>query len=320
MNPKKTVLVTGGTGFVGVHIILQLLQKGYDVNTTLRSLNRKTEILNALRDGGITDFKNLSFYEADLTNDAGWQEAVNGCAYVLHVASPFPLIQPEDENELIIPARDGALRVLKAARNAGVKRIVFTSSFAAVGYSNKTKDYVFSESDWTDENAPLQPYIKSKTIAEKAAWNFIKNEGNGLELTVINPVGIFGQILGDIYPASYNGVIEALTKGDVKDTPAFTFGVVDVRDVADLHIKAMLQPKAKGQRFLATSDGVVSFYDIAQLIKKERPEKAADIAPLQPISNDYYIKISNEKARKILDWEPRSKEDAILSSVDTGLK
>jgi len=317
---NQTVLVTGGTGFVGVHTILQLLQQGYKVKTTLRSLSKKDSIINALKDGGLTDLQNLSFFEADLTADAGWNEAVKGCDYVLHVASPFPLVEPEDENELIIPARDGSLRVLKAARKAGVKRVVLTSSFAAIGYSINPKDHIFTEEDWTDENAPLQPYIKSKTVAEKAAWDFLKNHGGDLELTVVNPVGIFGPVIGDIVPASFEGVIKGLIEGTVTESPAFTFGVVDVRDVADIHIKAMLHPEANGQRFLATSEGVVSFYDIAQLIKKERPEKAAKIAELKPTATEFYIEMSNKKAREILDWHPKSKEEAILASVDSRVK
>jgi dihydroflavonol-4-reductase len=317
---NQTVLVTGGTGFVGIHTILQLLQQGYTVKTTLRSLSKKESIVNALKDGGLTDLQHLHFVEADLLADAGWDEAVQDCDYVLHVASPFPLVQPEDENELIIPARDGSLRVLKAARNAGVKRVVLTSSFAAIGYSNGTKGHIFTEEDWTDENAPLQPYIKSKTVAEKAAWDFIKNEGGDLELTVINPVGIFGPIIGDIYPASFEGVVKALIDGTVTESPAFTLGVVDVRDVADLHIKAMLHPEANGQRFLATSAGVVSFYDVAQFIKKERPEKAAKINDMKPTAKEFYIEMSNRKAKEILDWHPKSKEEAILASVDSLVK
>ena len=305
---------------MGIHTILQLLQQGYTVKTTLRSLSKKESIVNALKDGGLTDLQRLHFVEADLLADAGWDEAVQDCDYVLHVASPFPLVQPEDENELIIPARDGSLRVLKAARNARVKRVVLTSSFAAIGYSNGTKGHIFTEEDWTDENAPLQPYIKSKTVAEKAAWDFIKNEGGDLELTVINPVGIFGPIIGDIYPASFEGVVKALIDGTVTESPAFTLGVVDVRDVADLHIKAMLHPEANGQRFLATSAGVVSFYDVAQFIKKERPGKAAKINDMKPTAKELYIEMSNRKAREILDWHPRSKEEAVLASVDSLVK
>lgn len=252
-----------------------------------------------------------------MTQDTNWSEAVEGCDYVLHVASPFPAENPSDENELIIPARDGALRVLKASRDAGVKRVVLTSSFAAIGYSNSTKNHIFTEKDWTDPNTPIPAYIKSKTIAEKAAWDFMKEKGGDLELCVINPVGIFGPVLGNNYSASVKVVIEGILKGDIKESPNFTMGVVDVRDVADIHLKAMLNPLANGERFLATADGVMSFYDVAELIREERNSLAHSIADLNKTDEAYYIQLSNQKAKTMLDWNPRSKEEAILASVDT---
>ena len=314
---NQTVLVTGGTGFVGIHCILQLLQKGFSVNTTIRSLAKKESIIVALKDGGIEDFSRLSFYEADLTNDAGWTEAMKDVTYVLHVASPFPAQNPTDENELIIPARDGALRVLKAAKNAGVKRVVLTSSFAAVGYSINPKDHIFTEEDWTDANVPLPAYIKSKTLAEKAAWDFIEKDGNGLELTVINPVGIFGPVIGDISSASLDIAVAGILNGTTTESPNFTMGVVDVRDVATIHILAMEHPKAAGERFIASADGVMSFYDVAELFKKERPEQARNIATMQPTAKDFYIEMTNQKARTVLGWQPKSKEEALLASVDS---
>lgn len=314
---NQTVLVTGGTGFVGIHCILQLLQKGFSVNTTIRSLAKKENIIVALKDGGIEDFSRLSFYEADLTNDAGWTEAMKDVTYVLHVASPFPTQNPTDENELIIPARDGALRVLKAAQNASVKRVVLTSSFAAVGYSINPKDHIFTEEDWTDANVPLPAYIKSKTLAEKAAWDFIENEGKGLELTVINPVGIFGPVIGDISSASLDIAVTGILNGTTTESPNFTMGVVDVRDVATIHILAMEHPNAAGERFIASADGVMSFYDVAELFKKERPKQAENIAAMQPTAQDFYIEMTNQKARRMLDWQPMSKEEALLASVDS---
>lgn len=170
VNTSQSVLVTGGTGFVGVHCILQLLQKGYTVKTTLRSLKRKNEVINMLKVGGITSFDNLSFLEADLLSDTNWNEAVSGCDYVLHVASPIFLRAPKDENELIRPAVEGTLRVLSAARNAGVKRVVMTSNFGAVGYSHTDTSSVITEESWTDPNEKgLSAYNKSKVLAERAA-------------------------------------------------------------------------------------------------------------------------------------------------------
>lgn len=316
-NIKKTVLVTGGTGFLGVHTVLQLLQQGYEVRTTLRSLSKKDSIIKALEEGGITDFSHLSFFEADLTSDNNWDEAVKGCDYVLHVASPFPAQDPKDENELIIPARDGALRVLKASRDAGVKRVVLTSSFAAVGYSIKIENHVFTEEDWTDVNTALPAYIKSKTVAEKSAWEFVEKEGNGLELAVINPVGIFGPAIGGITSASLDIAVSSILNGNLEYTPTFTMGVVDVRDVADIHIKAMVSPAAAGERFIATSDGVMSFYDVAELFKKERSQYTANIQKLEPIGKEFYKEMSNKKARTILNWYPRNREEALLASADS---
>ena len=318
-NKKEIVLVTGGSGYVGSYCILQLLHAGYDVKTTVRSLDKKGELVGKLKSAGAQNTENLTFVEADLNDDKGWAEAVENCTYVLHVASPFPASQPKDENALIIPARDGALRVLKAAKNAGVKRVVLTSSFAAIGYSIDKTNHIFTEMDWTDPSASIPPYIKSKAIAELAAWDFIRNEGGRMELCVINPVGIFGPVLGHSYSASI-GMVKGILNGDIKESAPFTFGVVDVRDVADIHIIAMKHPHASGERFLATSDGVVSFYDVAQLIRKERSEIAASVADMIPTSPDLYITLSNEKARNILNWHPGTKEEAILASVDSLLE
>lgn len=313
---QPTVLVTGGTGFIGIYCILQLLEQGYTVKTTLRSLKRKEEVINLLKEAGIRSFENLSFIEANLTNDLNWNQAVENCTYVLHVASPFPAGEPEDANELIIPARDGALRVLKAARDAGVKRVVLTSSFAAIGYSKDPKGYIFTEEDWTDPELTDRAYIKSKTIAEKAAWDWIGSEGKDMELTVINPVGVFGPALGKNYSTSI-GLVKGILDGQIKETLPFTFGVVDVRDVADIHLVAMTHPAAAGERFLATTTGIMSLYDVAELIRKERREYAANIADLKPVDESLYIAMSNEKAQRVLNWHPRSKEEAILASADS---
>ncbi|RYD48089.1 MAG: NAD-dependent epimerase/dehydratase family protein, partial [Sphingomonadales bacterium] len=190
------VLVTGGSGFVGSHVILQLLAAGHDVRATVRNLRREGEVRATLERAG-ADTRRLSFAAADLEQDAGWTEAAAGMDYVQHVASPFPLTQPKDETELIRPAVEGTLRVLRAARDAGVRRVVLTSSFAAIGYGHGARDTPYTEADWTDVNGPaVQPYMKSKTLAERAAWDFVAREGAAIELAVVNPVAIFGPALG----------------------------------------------------------------------------------------------------------------------------
>src|SRR5512147_1341273 len=189
--PDQLVLVTGGSGFIGAHCIKRLHEDGFRVRTTVRSLSREDEVRGMVGDGP------LEVVAADLTADDGWSEAVAGCEYVLHVASPFPLAQPKHEDELIVPARDGVLRVLRAAREAGVRRVVLTSSFAAIGYGHDHQDAVYDETSWTDVDGPgVSAYAKSKTLAERAAWDFVEGEGGPLQLAVINPVAVLGPLLG----------------------------------------------------------------------------------------------------------------------------
>lgn len=316
---SKVVLVTGGSGFLGSHCIIQLLQAGYVVRTTVRSIQKEAEVRTMISAGGVESADQLSFVEADLSHDTGWAEAVKGCRYVLHVASPFVANEPADENELIIPARDGALRVLKVAREASVERVVLTSSFAAIGYTINPVGHVFTEKDWTNPSSKtIGAYIKSKTVAELAAWDFIEKQGGDLELTVINPVGIFGPVLGKDYSVSI-GLINSILTGELKESSPFSFGVVDVRDVAAIHLSAMTCPLAKGERFLTTSDGAMTFYDIAQLLKSQKKEIAHMISDLAK-PDITYIKMSNQKARTLLNWHPRTKEEAILASADSILQ
>jgi len=334
------VLVTGGTGFVGVHAIVQLLQKGYKVKTTLRSLARKDEVIDMLKNGGITSFDDITFIAADLTKDDNWDEAVKDCTYVLHIASPIFLALPKDDDEMIRPAVDGTLRVLKAARDASVRRVVMTSNFGAVGYSHKDHGTAITEADWTDPNEKgLSSYNRSKVMAERAAWDFMQREGGNLELCVINPVGIFGPALGPELSSGFE-LIKSMLDGTMKAIPDLTLNIIDVRDVADLHIRAMTNPEAKGQRFLALAGGKISLPEIAQLLKRKMPAVAAKVATRN--LPDWLVRIaalfspkakaiasmlnasrnvSNEKARRVLKWEPTAtNEEAILLSVESMLK
>src|ERR1700722_17263428 len=263
------VLLTGGTGFVGAHCLLQLLAAGHETRATLRDLKRESEVRAMLRQGGAGEVgERLILAQADLSADAGWAEAAAGCDYVLHLASPFPSTVPKDENDLIAPARDGALRVLKAARDAGVQRVVLTSSFAAIGYGAPAdRKASFTEEDWTNLKDPtVQPYPKSKTIAERAAWDFIAREGGGLELAVVNPVLVLGPVLGPDMSSSIV-LIKRLLDGAMPGCPDLWFGTVDVRDVAAMHLKCMTDPAARGERFLATSGDFVSVRQIAEMLK-----------------------------------------------------
>jgi nucleoside-diphosphate-sugar epimerase len=332
----STVLVTGGSGFIGSHCILQLLAAGHEVRTTVRSLAREGEVRALLKEGGAKSAEHVSFFAANLENDAGWPQAVAGCEFVLHVASPFPSGVPKHEDELIVPARDGALRVLRAARNAGVKRVVLTSSFAAIGYGHAPRTTPFDETDWTDPSGEtLLPYVKSKTIAERAAWNFISVEGASLELSVVNPVAVFGPVMGPDYSTSVL-LIQRLMDGAVPGSPKIQFGVVDVRDVADLHLRAMTDPAAKGERFLAVAGDFMSIQEIARVLKR-RMGAAGEKVPTREIPN-WLVRLAalrdpsirqvipelgkkkngtNAKARRVLGWSPRSNEESIVATAES---
>jgi dihydroflavonol-4-reductase len=336
----STVLVTGGSGFVGVHTILRLLAAGHEVRTTVRHEGRKACVPAMLRqggaEGGAAASERLSFVTADLQDDSGWSEAVAGCDFVLHVASPLPAAVPDDENELIGPARDGTLRVLRAARDAEVKRVVVTSSFAAIGYGHPPQTQAFDETSWTNlDSADAQPYLKSKTLAERAAWDFVAREGGGLELAVINPVGIFGPVLGPDFSSSI-GIVKALLDGAIPAAPKIHFGLVDVRDVVDLQLRAMTSEAANGQRFLAVAGDALSIHDIASVLRR-RMGRAARRVPRFEVPN-WLVRLAarrdprlrdalpmlgkvrhatSAKARRLLGWTPRDNEAIIVATAES---
>ncbi|GAA4925495.1 aldehyde reductase [Mucilaginibacter defluvii] len=340
MEDKATVLVTGGTGFVARQVILQLLQKGYRVRTTVRNLASTTELKKTLIDQGVAAIDHLSFAVAELTTDDNWQKVMEGCRYVLSVASPVFFEKPKNEQEAIRPAVEGILRILKFAKRAGVQRVVMTSNFGAVGFTQTDKSRETTESDWTDTTAKgLSVYEKSKTLAESAAWDFIRSEGGGLEFVTINAVAIWGPTLDAHISGSFH-LLKNLLYGSMKAIPDIALNVIDVRDVADLHIRAMLSPEAKGQRFIASADGQISLPEIAALLKKERPGVSGLVATrrlptwilrLGALFNDQakeallFIRmnrnVSNQKARTVLGWHPiASQKDTLLASVDSMAK
>ena len=330
------ILVTGGSGFIAGHTIVQLLNAGHRVRATVRDPKRESEVRAMVKQGGAQAGDRLSFFAADLQSDAGWAAAVADCDYVLHVASPFPAYVPEHEDELIVPAREGALRVLRAARNARVRRVVLTSSFAAIGYGHLPQSTPFNETNWSDTTgSDVTAYVKSKTLAERAAWDFIAREGRDLELSVINPVAVFGPVLGPDYSTSVL-LIQRLMSGAVPGSPRLSFGVVDVRDVADLHIRAMTHSAAKGERFLAVAGDFMLIHDIAKVLKNRMGEAGKKV-PTRQLPNwlvrlaalrDPLVKQilpelgklkngSNEKAKRLLGWTPRSSEEAIISTAES---
>ncbi|HEY2719544.1 MAG TPA: aldehyde reductase [Solirubrobacteraceae bacterium] len=334
-EPSGTVLVTGGTGFLGGWCCVELLRRGYTVRTTIRSLQRADALRATFAAAGVEAGERLSILAADLNADDGWAEAVAGCDYVLHVASPFPPAQPKNPDELIVPARDGALRVLRASLDAGVERVVMTSSVAAVRHGRAPSETApYNESDWTDpDDAQRTPYVRSKTIAERAAWDYVRECGAEDRLAAVNPGAIVGPALSDDRSFSLQ-VVERLLNG-MPAMPRLGFVLVDVRDVADLHIRAMTSPAAGGERFLAV-DRFLWMADVGRILR-ERLGPAATKVPTR-VAPDLLIRAMGifdpsvrsivgdlgksttytaEKAKARLGWEPRPIEDSIADAAQS---
>lgn len=326
---RETVLVTGGTGFLARWCIRELLGSGYTVHTTVRDMSAEPGLRSAVP--AAEDGDRLRVFPADLLADDGWKEAAAGCDYVLHTASPFPAVQPKDPDDLIVPARDGTLRVLRAAFDAGARRAVVTSSSAAVRNPGAPAPArTLTEDDWAEPGNPrLSPYAKSKTIAERSAWDWAEREGATDRLTVLNPGAIIGPLLGDHRSFSLQ-TVERLLNGAMPAMPRLGFAVVDVRDVARLHIRAMSAPEAAGQRFLGTGT-FLWMADIAGILREELGARAAKVPTRR--APDLLIRFvslfdpsvrsvigelgqrsdySTEKARTLLGWTQRPARESVL--------
>ena len=272
----KKVLITGASGYIGKHITLQLLNQGYEVRASVRNLSKSAEVISAV-ESGLIDRANLTsrltFVELDLEKDAGWDVALKGVEVLLHTASPFPIASPKDENDLIRPAVDGTLRALRAAKSAGVKRVILTSSVAAIyGCDLPSGKTDYDETIWTDVSHPIGrvAYTKSKTLAEKAAWDFVKNQAPEIALTTINPVLVLGAPLDKNFGSSIS-LVERILKGKDPMLPDIRFSIVDVRDVAHMHVAAISNDATKNERLLATS-ATYSFVGIAKYLKSVYPK------------------------------------------------
>jgi nucleoside-diphosphate-sugar epimerase len=311
------VLVTGGSGYVGTQLIAALLRAGRPVRATVRSTVREADLRAAVRRGDADD-ASLEVVVADLMVDDGWAAAMAGCDEVHHVASPIPAVQPKDPDELIVPAREGTLRVLRAARDGGARRVVLTSSFAAVGYTPKP-GAEFTEADWTDPDTPgLAPYPRSKAIAERAAWDLMERDGGDTELVVVNPTFILGPTLTTDLRSSPQ-LVKAMLEGTMSVARRARFGVADVRDVADLHVRAMAAPEAAGKRFLAVADGpTMSFLEVAETLRRRLGQLAVRV-PTQEAPGDDLPRpiIHNDRARNELGWRPRPAETTIVESGES---
>jgi dihydroflavonol-4-reductase len=309
------VLVTGGSGYLGTQLVAALLRDGRQVRATVRSADSEAEVRAAVRRGAADD-AGLEVVAAGLTADDGWAAAAAGCAEVHHTASP--MIQSDDPDEVIVPAREGTLRVLRAARAAGARRVVLTSSFVAIGYSPKP-GAEYTEDDWTDPGLPgLAPYPRSKVVAERTAWDFIESEGGDTELVVVNPTFILGPTLTSHARSSLQ-MIKAMLDGMMPVVRRQRFGVADVRDVADLHIRAMAAPEAAGRRYLALADGpTISFLELAQILR-DRLGPLAERVPTEeaPGPEPARLVIHNDRAKRELGWRPRPAETTIVETAES---
>ncbi len=333
-NDRPTVLVTGGSGFIASHCILNLHAAGFALRATLRSLGRAPAIEQVLREANGAAVP-ITWFEADLGGDSGWRQAVTGADYVLHVASPIPRVAPKNPAELIEPARDGALRVLRAAAATGVERVVMTSSTAAIVYGRGNIDRPFTEADWSDpDGADNSAYTRSKTYAERAAWEFMKTDRSGMELTTINPGAVLGPVLEKDYGTSAEIVLKLL-KGDFPGMPRLGFPLIDVRDVADLHVRAMTHADAAGKRFLCAND-FMWMEEIAAVLSDHLPNYANKMPKLRlpnwavraaalfdPVTRGVTFELGvrrdcdTSQARKILGFAPRSNREAIVATADS---
>lgn len=334
---RKKVLLTGVTGFLGSHTTIQLLEKSYEVIGTLRDKNRATSIKNTI--GKHTKgIDRLTFVEADLNDGQIWEEIIKDIDYIMHIASPIPRILPKNEANLIRPAKEGTVNILKAAAASGVKRVVLTSSTGSIVYGKPKgqRSGIYNDKDWTNVNNKKDstPYFRSKTIAEKAAWDFIAQDDSGLELATICPGAILGPVLEKDFGTSANIVIKMLD-GSLPAIPKIGFPIVDVRSVADLHIKAMEMDAAKNERFIA-ANGFLRFKEIAEILRKSYPNRKIPKAllpnfavrlysnfdtTLKPVLIDLGIerKVDYSKAKQLLNWQPKSLEEAVLSCAESVL-
>ena len=335
MDQRGLVLVTGGSGYIAGFCIARLLDDGWRVRATLRSLSREAELRAALAKITTPDDR-LSFVAADLNSDAGWQEAATGCDYILHVASPLPSSAVKHDDELVRPARDGALRVLRAAEAARVKRVVLTASTAAITYGRGSLAAPATEADWSDPTnlADTSAYERSKTLAERAAWEWARVSGRTTELVTVCPGAVLGPVLGADFSASLE-IVRKLLDGSMPGVPRFGFPIVDVRDIADLHLRAMLAPEAAGQRYI----GAGEFFwmaDVAAVLKQRVPALARRVparklpdfvvrlaAMFDPIVRrtlfelNKYRPVSNARARAQLGWAPRAVADTIADTASS---
>lgn len=324
-----TVLVSGGSGYIAGYLIRLLVGEGWTVHTTVRSLDREADVRRLLA----VDDGRLRFFAADLVDDAGWAPAMRGCSHVAHVASPLPRGVPKHADELIVPAREGALRALRAARDAGVQRFVMTSSVAAIAYGRGRGVHHFTEADWTRLDRPgITPYVQSKTIAERAARDWVAHEGRGLEFCTINPSVVLGPVWSADYSASVE-IVKRMIDGSLRACPDIGFGVVDVRDVADLHLRALKAPGMAGERFIA-SGRFMKLREMAAVLRQRLGEQGRLVttrdvpdwlvrlgALFNPLARAAAPELGSVRhqdashAKAVLGWATRPEEESLVDAA-----
>lgn len=344
MNEEKNVLVTGGTGYIAEYIIANLLDRGYNVRATARSTKRVSSAQAAIKNLTQSEHPEIEFVAADLASDSGWKAAMKGMNYVMHVASPFPVTSPKNDDEVIRPAVDGALRVLKAADAAGVKRVVMTSAFGAVamGYPTSHNNHVYTEKDWSNiaPDSKISAYYKSKTLAEQAAWNYVNQPDVKMELATILPVAVFGPVVAGQRISGSNSLIDMLTGTRIPIAMNLTFPIIDVRDLTKLHIMALENPNGAGNRFIASHNDSIAMADVQRILRSNIPSlktrlpiiKIPDwtlkaMAPFNKTMRDNSADLgvirlmSNHHAKDVLDWEPKySEKESIIDTANSILK
>ena len=331
MENNEKVLVTGASGYIALHCISELLDSGFKVKGSLRDLKRKDQVINSLKKDN--SINNLEFCYLDLLSDDGWDEASSDCDYLIHIASPFTLQEPKNEKELIEPALEGTLRALKSAKNNGIKKVVLTSSMASIAYGHSKE--IVNNKDWTEINKNVGSYIKSKTLAEKAAWDFIQNQSNkSLVLTTIHPGMVFGPLLSDDIEGASCSLINSLINGKFPAIPDLYFTVVDVRDVVKLHVQSLKKQASNNKRIIATSQNSISFLEISKLLRDIGYSKAPlNLIPnkvinsLAPFNKEmrstanminrgsYRVDISETKS--LFNWEPIPLKKTLFDMTET---
>ncbi len=331
---KQTVLLTGISGFIGLHIAKQLLDQGFHVRGSIRNLKKAANIKNTLKEAS-SDVSELSFVELDLTSDKGWDNAAAGCDYVMHVASPFAVAEPKHEDEMIKPAVDGSLRALRAAEKAGVKRVVLTSSVLAMMATMKSG--TFGPNDWADTNSKdISTYAKSKTLAEQAAWQSMEKQVSSMELVTVSPGAVFGPALGDNITGQSMTMIDQMLRGKVPMLGNIAIPMIDVRDVANAHVQAMIHTKAAGQRIIACRSEPTHFTEIARILKEHGYKgPSTRIAPNLLLRFMSFfdkeakgmvgflgmnVRADNSKALELFDWTPRPFSETILDAAKSIIK